>query len=283
MLSYFANQMRTFILLALLTVLLVLAGRAIGGQSGMMIAFLFAIVMNFGGYWFSDRIALSMTRSREVSEQEAPEYYSIVRKLTEQADMPMPRLYITPSPQANAFATGRDPNHAAVAVTEGILRILNRDELEGVIAHELAHIRNRDILIGSLAAVIAGAITMLANWAQWALLFGGLGRDDENHNPLLALPLILLAPLAAGLIQMAISRSREFLADETGALISGNPHALANALLKLEQSARQIPMQVNPAASHMFIVNPLRGVNVAHLFSTHPPIEERVRRLRAMA
>lgn len=280
--GHFSSQFRTFLLLTLLTVLLVYAGQALGGQEGMVLAFLFAVIMNVGSYWFSDRIAIAMTGSRPVSEQEMPEYYASVRKLAAQAGLPMPRLYITPSPQPNAFATGRDPNHAAIAVTEGILRILNREELEGVIAHELAHIRNRDILISSMAAVIAGAITMLANWAQWALMFGGFSRDSENRNPLVALPLIILTPLAAGMIQMAISRSREFLADATAAEITGQPLALANALLKLEQSAQRIPMQVNPAASHMFIVNPLRGVDLASLFSTHPPIAERVRRLQAM-
>lgn len=282
--SGLGNQFKTFFLMSLLTVLVILAGRALGGQTGMIIAFAFALVMNVGSYWFSDRMVIAMTRSKPIDRGQNPELYDMVETLARRAGLPMPKLYLTPSPQPNAFATGRNPDHAAVAVTDGLLRILNRDELEGVIAHELAHIKNRDILIGTLAAVMAGVITTLANWAQWALLFGGLGGsdDEEGGGGLAALPLIILGPIAALLIQMAISRSREYLADSTGAAVSGNPGGLARALAKLEQGARAIPMEVNTATSHMFIVNPLTGRSLMSLFSTHPPIPERIRRLNNM-
>lgn len=276
------NQFKTLILMSSLTILVVLIGSAIGGRSGMIMAFMFALIMNGGSYWFSDKIALSMTKSIPVSKQENPELYFIVEKLTINGGMPMPKLYLTPSPQPNAFATGRNPNHSAIAVTQGLLAMLDREELEGVIAHELAHIKNRDILISTIAAVMAGVITTMANWAQWALMFGGgQGDEEEGGGFLAALPLIILGPIAAILVQMAVSRSREYLADSTGASIAGQSRGLSNALLKLEQSSRAIPMNVNPAASHMFIINPISGLKLANLFSTHPPTEDRVRKLRS--
>ncbi|MEL1135483.1 zinc metalloprotease HtpX [Desulfitobacterium sp. THU1] len=281
--SGFGNQLKTVLLMSLLTVLVILAGGALGGRGGMQMAFLFALVMNFGSYWFSDKMALAMTKAVPLSREQSPELYDMVENLADNAGLPMPRLYMTPSPQPNAFATGRNPNHAAIAVTQGLMQILNREELEGVLAHEMAHIKNRDILISTLAAVLAGVLTMLANWAQWALMFGGLGGDDdEGGSSLAALPMIILGPIAAMLVQMGISRSREYLADSTGSEIAGNSYGLANALQKLERSAQAIPMNVNPSASHMFIVNPLKAKRVANLFSTHPPIEERVKRLYDM-
>src|SRR5919204_2776110 len=278
-----SNTIKTTILLAALTGLFVVVGGALGGRGGMVIAFLFAILMNMGAYWFSGDIALRMAGAREVSPEEAPWLHQLVDELATYARLPKPRVAIIDSPSPNAFATGRDANHAVVAVTTAILGILNRDELAGVLAHELGHVRNHDILISSIAATIAGAITMLANAAQWAMIFGGFGgRDDEDRNPFAALLMIILAPLAATLIQLAISRSREYGADETGARIVGNPEALARALEKLEMATSVRPLPVNPSVAHMFIVNPLKGVNFAGLFSTHPPIEERIRRLRAM-
>lgn len=269
--------------MGLLSVILVLIGSAVGGQSGAILFFLISLAMNFFTYYFSDKVAISMTRSQPVSEREAPELYSIVRRLAQRAGLPMPRLYVTPSPQPNAFATGRNPANSAVAVTEGLLQLLNRTELEGVLAHELAHIKNRDVLVGTIAAAFAGAITMLANIIQWGAILG-MGRDDEEGGAgaLGALLLAIIAPIAAMIIQMAISRSREYGADETGARIAGNTQGLASALLKLESAAHRIPMQVNPAASHLFIVNPLSGQSVARLFSTHPPIADRVERLKKM-
>ncbi|BAE86322.1 zinc metalloprotease HtpX [Desulfitobacterium hafniense] len=279
----FGNQLKTVFLMSLLTVLVILAGGAIGGRGGMQMAFIFALVMNFGSYWFSDKLALAMTKAEPISREQSPELYAIVEKLAYNADLPMPRLYMTPSPQPNAFATGRNPNHAAIAVTYGLMQLLNREELEGVLAHEMAHIKNRDILISTLAAVLAGVITTLANWGQWALMFGGLGGDDEDGaSGFAALPLIILGPIAAMLVQMGISRSREYLADSTGAEIAGNSYGLANALQKLERGSAVIPMNINPSASHMFIVNPLNARRVVNLFSTHPPIEERVKRLYSM-
>lgn len=277
----FGNQAKTVLLMSLLTIIVVLAGQALGGKSGMMFAFLMALVMNFGSYWFSDKIALAMTRAQFVTRDEKPQLYALVENLAHKANLPMPKLYITPSQQPNAFATGRNPAHAAVAVTTGLLAILDRNELEGVIAHELAHIKNRDIFIGTMAAVLAGVITTLANWAQWALMFGGFNgnNDDEEGGGLAALPLIILGPIAALLVQMAISRSREYLADATAAKITGQSTGLTNALLKLERGSSMIPMEVNPATSHMFIVNPLHAKRLLSLFSTHPPIEERVKRL----
>ncbi|MFZ5641583.1 MAG: zinc metalloprotease HtpX [Bacillota bacterium] len=282
--SGFGNQLKTLIFMSVLTALVVVAGSALGGRSGMVLAFGFALVMNGASYWFSDKIVIKMTGSRPLERRDNPELFDMVERLAREAGIPMPKLYLTPSPQPNAFATGRNPDHAAVAVTEGLLRLLNREELAGVIAHELAHIKNRDILIGTLAAVMAGVITMLANWAQWALIFGGGSSDDEEGGSgLAALPMIILAPIAAMLVQMAISRSREYLADSTGADIAGRPDGLAQALLKLEQGARMIPADVNPATSHMYIVNPLSGRRLINLFSTHPPVTERVKKLRNMA
>lgn len=276
------NQIKTLLLMSVLTILVVLIGRGIGGQSGMMMALIFALIMNGGSYWFSDKIALSMTGAQPLSKHDNIEIYAMVEKLTSNARMPMPRLYITPSAQPNAFATGRNPKHSAVAVTQGLLNILNREELEGVIAHELAHIKNRDVLISTIAAVMAGVITTMANLAQWALMFGVGNSDEEEGSGFLAsLPLIILGPIAAMLVQMAVSRSREYLADSTGAKIAGHSRGLANALLKLDHASRGIPMDVNPAASHMFIVNPLSAQRLMNLFSTHPTIEDRVRRLQA--
>jgi heat shock protein HtpX len=243
------------------------------------------MAINFGSYWFSDKIVLRMYNAQAVSEHEAPELYAMVKNLALKASMPMPRVYIIPGDTPNAFATGRNEQHAVVAVTEGILRILGRDELEGVLAHELTHIRNRDILIGSIAATLAGAIVMLANMAQWAAMFGGAGRDDDEGGGSNIVGLILmavLAPIAATLIQMAISRSREYLADAGGAKISGKPYGLAGALEKLSLASQTMPMKANPSTAHMFIVNPLTGRSLMNLFSTHPPIEERIARLRSM-
>jgi len=278
------NTIKTGLLLGALTGLLMLIGGWFGGQNGVVIAFFFAVVMNFGSYWFSDKLVLRMVHAHAVSEGEAPELYAMVKNLALRASMPMPRVYIIPGDTPNAFATGRDEHHAVVAVTEGILRILGRDELEGVIAHELTHIRNRDILIGSIAATLAGAIVMLAHMAQWAAMFGGAGSDDdEGGSNIVGLILMaVLAPIAATLIQMAISRSREYLADAGGAKISGKPYGLAGALEKLSRASQAIPMNANPSTAHMFIVNPLTGRSLMNLFSTHPPIEERIARLRSM-
>ena len=279
------NTIKTGLLLGALTGLLMLIGGLFGGQQGVVIAFIFAMVMNFGSYWFSDKIVLRMYNAQAVSEHEAPELYATVKNLALKASMPMPRVYIIPGDTPNAFATGRNEHHAVVAVTEGILRILGRDELEGVIAHELTHIRNRDILIGSIAATLAGAIVMLAHMAQWAAMFGGAGRDDDEGGGSNIVGLILmavLAPIAATLIQMAISRSREYLADAGGAKISGKPYGLAGALEKLSRASQTMPMEANPSTAHMFIVNPLTGRSLMNLFSTHPPIEERIARLRSM-
>jgi len=277
------NTLKTTFLLALLTVLLVLAGGAIGGRSGMTFALVMAGVMNFVSYWFSDKIVLAMYGAEQVTEADYPEFYGLVRQLAVQAGIPMPKVYVIPSDTPNAFATGRNPEHAAVAATSGVLRILSRDELLGVMAHELAHVKHRDILISSIAATVAGAITYLAHMAQWAAIFGGgRDRDEEGGGLLSVLVMAIVAPLAAMLIQMAISRSREFDADKGGAVYSGNPLYLAGALRKLEMANRQIPMDANPATAHMFIVNPLTGGGLMSLFSTHPPIEERIRRLEAM-
>ena len=281
------NGLKTAALLAVLTALLVLIGGALGGRGGMIIAFILAVVMNMGSYWFSDSIALKMAGAKEVSEEEAPELYSLVRELTAYARLPMPRVAIMEELAPNAFATGRDPNHAVVAVTTGIMRILDRRELAGVLAHELGHVKNRDILISSVAATVAGAITMMAQMAQWAMIFGGFrGSDDEEGGGIGdlvgGLVMIIVAPIAAMLIQLAISRSREYSADEGGAGLVGNPLALASALRKIHQGVQQIPMEANPATAHMFIVSPLTGGGIAKLFSTHPPVEERIARLEAM-
>jgi heat shock protein HtpX len=278
------NTLKTTFLLALLTVLLVLAGGAIGGRGGMTIALVMAAVMNLGSYWFSDKIVLAMYGAKQVSESDQPEFYGIVRQLAAQDGLPMPKVYIIPSDTPNAFATGRNPEHAAVAATSGILRMLSREELMGVMAHELSHVKHRDILISSIAATVAGAITYLAQMAQWAALFGGgRDRDEEGGGLLGMLVMAIVAPLAAMLIQMAISRSREYEADRGGAQLTGNPLYLANALRKLETANRQIPMEeASPASAHMFIVNPLTGGGIMSLFSTHPPMEERIRRLESM-
>ena len=247
-----------------------------------VIAFAFALLMNFGAYWFSDRIVLAMYRAREVSEAEAPDLVAMVRGLAQRARLPMPRVYVIPTPSPNAFATGRSPRHAAVAVTEGILGLMDREELEGVLAHELAHVRNRDTLISTIAATLAGVIMMLANMARWAAFFGG-GRDEEDRGGVVGLVVMaVLAPFAALLIQMAISRAREYLADATAAQVTKKPGALASALERLQQASERLPLQANPATAHLFIVNPLSGRSFLSLFSTHPPIEERVARLRAM-
>jgi heat shock protein HtpX len=278
------NTAKTTILLAGLTGIFLVIGLMIGGKAGMMFAFVFAIVMNMGAWWFSDTIALKMSGAREVSPAEAPRLYRIVETLAQRADLPMPAVYVIDSPMPNAFATGRSPNKSAVAATTGIMNMLSDDELAGVMAHELSHIKNRDTLISSIAATIGGAITMLANMAQWALIFGGLGGDDDDGGVaglVGGLLMIIVAPIAAMLIQMAISRSREYGADAGGADILGDPIPLANALAKLEQAATRTPMPVNPATSHLYIVNPLRG-GIAGLFSTHPNTEERIRRLREM-
>jgi len=276
------NTIKTFILMAALTALFLVGGQALAGQQGMIIALVMALALNFFAYWNSDKMALAMNRAKQVSSEEAPELHRIVETLSRRAGLPKPRVYVVDSPTPNAFATGRNPQHAAVAVTTGILQLLSRQELEGVLAHELGHIKNRDILISSIAAVMAGAISYLATMAQWAMIFGGRGRDNDNGNPLASLVMIIVAPLAAALIQMAISRSREYLADSAGAKISGNARSLASALQKLTTYNKQIPMKVNPASAQMYIVNPLTGGQLAKLFSTHPPIEERIRRLMAM-
>jgi len=278
------NSFKTALLLGVLTGLLLLIGGYFGGRTGLVIAFAFAMIMNFGSYWFSDRIVLKMYRAQPVTEAEARELYRIVRDLSMKASLPMPRVCIIPQDTPNAFATGRNEEHAVVAVTEGILRILSRDELEGVLAHELTHIKNRDILVGSIAATLAGAIVMIANMAQWAAIFGGLSRDDEDSGGgFIGLILTaILAPIAATIIQMAISRSREYMADDGGARISGKPYGLAGALEKLSRASQALPMNAEPATAHMFIVNPLTGRSLMNLFSTHPPIEERIARLRSM-
>jgi len=279
------NRLKTTLLLSLLTILMVFMGGAIGGQSGMVFAFLMALGMNFFSYWFSDKIVLKMYGAREIGEQEPPAFYRMVLRLAGQAGLPMPKVYIIPDNSPNAFATGRDPEHAAVAATEGILRILSPEELEGVMAHELAHVQNRDILIGTIAATFAGAISMIGNMLQWGAMFGaGRGDDEEGGSLIGSLALAIIAPIAAMLIQMAVSRSREYLADESGASICGRPLALASALRKLQNASQMIPMQdARPATAHMFIVNPLTGGNLMKLFSTHPPMEERIARLERMA
>jgi heat shock protein HtpX len=281
------NTLKTTLLLAVLTGLFVVIGRGLGGNSGMVFAFGLALVMNFGAYWFSDKVALAMTGAKEVDESQAPELHRLVERLALQARMPKPRVYVMETAAPNAFATGRDQNHAAVAVTTGIMQMLDRDELAGVMAHELSHIRNRDTLISAIAASVAGAITMLAHMAQWAMIFGGMRGDDEEGEGIGGmvggLLMIILAPIAAAIIQMAISRTREYGADATGARILGDPLPLARALEKMAYANQRVPMQVNPSTAHAFTVQPLSGGGMMGLFSTHPPIEERVRRLREMA
>ena len=279
-----SNVLKTGVLLGVLTALFVLGGRAIAGEQGMIIGFVVAALMNVFSYWFSDKIVLTMYGAQPVDEAQAPGLYVMVRRLATRAQIPLPRIYIIPTDTPNAFATGRNPQHAAVAVTEGIMRILDEDELEGVLAHELSHVTNRDVLISTIAATLAGAITYLAHMAQWAAFFGGRSRDDEEggSNPIVMLLFAVLAPIAAMLVQLAVSRAREFQADASGARLAGRSYGLAKALEKIEVASRVEPLPANPATAHLFIVNPLSGESFARLFSTHPPTEERIARLRAM-
>jgi heat shock protein HtpX len=279
------NMLRTTILMAALTGLIVWLGGMLGGSQGAVVALVMAAVMNFGSYWYSDRIVIAMYRGEEIQEQDDPELYAIVKELAQRNGMPMPRLYVIPSESPNAFATGRNPEHAAVAVTAGIRRLLTRRELQGVLAHELAHVTNRDILISSIAATMAGAIMMLARMAQWAMIFGGGRRDerDQGGSGLGLIATMILAPLAATLIQMAISRSREFQADDTGARLVQDPEALASALEKIAGTSARIPLDASPQTAHMFIINPLRASMLQNLFSTHPPLEQRIERLHEVA
>jgi heat shock protein HtpX len=280
-----SNIFNTALLLAVLTAMLVLIGGAIGGQQGMLVAFVLALVMNFFSYWFSDKIVLAMYGARPIEESQAPGLFAVVRRLATRAAIPMPRIYLIPTDTPNAFATGRNPDHAVVAVTEGIMRILDQDELEGVLAHELSHVKNRDVLISTIAATLAGAITYLAHMAQWAAMFGGGARSDDDEggaSPFAMILMAIIAPIAAMLVQLAVSRAREFQADASGARLAGRTWGLAKALEKLEMASRVAPMPANPATAHLFIVNPLSGQALMRLFSTHPPIEERVARLRAM-
>lgn len=278
-----SNIFKTAALLGALTALLVLIGGALGGQQGMLVAFFFALVMNFASYWFSDKLVLAMYRAEPIEEAEAPGLYRVLRTLATRAGIPMPRVYLIPSQTPNAFATGRNPERAAVAVTQGIMQMLDEHELEGVLAHELAHVKNRDVLIATIAATLAGAITYLAHMAQWAAIFGGRRDDEEEGGGAFgAILMAILAPIAAMLIQLAVSRAREYQADATGARLAGQPLGLAKALEKLHRASQALPMQASPATAHLFIVNPLSGSAWLTLFSTHPPIEERMARLRAM-
>ena len=274
------NTFKTAFLLTALTLLLMLLGRAFGGQNGMLIALVIAAVINFVSYFFSDKIALSAYRAKPVTREELPRVYNIVERLTQKIGIPMPKIYVIPNDSPNAFATGRNPQHASVAVTHGILNLLNDEEMEGVLAHELGHVRNRDILISSIAATIAGAITYAAEMGRWAMIFGGYERDDNNRGGgLSALFMLIVAPIAAMLIQLAVSRSREYQADESGAHYTGNPSALARALQKLDAYSRRLPMAATPSTAHLFIIQPLLGMNLGNLFSTHPPIAKRIERL----
>ncbi|MDQ7032362.1 MAG: zinc metalloprotease HtpX [Desulfonauticus sp.] len=276
------NQVKTFLFLTILTGILLFFGSLVGGRVGLIFAFILALVMNLGSYWFSDKIVLAMYRAREIPYEEMPFLHQMVEELSAKANIPKPKIYLLPQDVPNAFATGRDPKHAVVAVTAGILKILSPEELKGVLAHELGHIKNRDILIQTIAATVAGTIMFVADIVKWGVLLG-FGSDDEDApNPIVALVVAIIAPFAAMLVQMAISRSREYLADETGARLCGNPEYLASALEKLDAYSRNMIAEANPATAHMFIVNPLNGQSLANLFSTHPPIEDRVRRLRSM-
>jgi heat shock protein HtpX len=277
------NTLKTAFLLTLMTLLFIFIGYMLGGGQGMVVAFIFAALMNLGTYWFSDKIVLGMYRAQKVDEGSSPRLHSIVRHAAQAAKLPMPKVYVIPTQTPNAFATGRNPKHSAVAVTQGIMKILDDDELEGVVSHEMAHVRNRDILTGSIVATLAGAISMLAFMARFAAIFGGYGGRDRQGGGLGFLIMAIVAPLAALLIQMAISRSREFAADSTAAKNSHKPLALASALKKLEYAAKRIPLEAKPSTAHLFIVNPLSGKGMASLFSTHPPIEQRVARLEKMA
>ncbi len=274
------NTFKTAFLLTALTLLLMFIGRVFGGQNGMLIALIFAAVMNFVSYFYSDKIALAMYRAQPVTREQLPRAYQIVERLTQKIGIPMPKMYVIPTDSPNAFATGRNPQHASVAMTQGILNLLTDEEMEGVLAHELGHVRNRDILISSIAATIAGAITYLAHIAQWGMIFGGYERDREDRGGgLAALAMIILAPLAAMLIQLAVSRSREYQADESGAHYTGNPYALASALAKLDAYSKRLPMQATPSTAHLFIIQPFLGQSLMNLFSTHPPIAKRIERL----
>jgi heat shock protein HtpX len=276
------NTFKTAFLLTALTLLLMFIGRAFGGQNGMFLALIFAAIMNFVSYFFSDKIALAMYRAQPVTREQLPRVYQIVERLTQKLGLPMPKIYVIPTDSPNAFATGRNPSHASVAATQGILNLLSDEELEGVLAHELGHVNNRDILISSVAATLAGAVTMLANMAKWGMIFGGFGgrsdREDRGGG-LAALLMLIVAPIAAMLIQLAVSRSREYQADASGAHLTGNPYALASALQKLDASSRRLPMQASPSTAHLFIIQPLLGMNFGSLFSTHPPIAKRIERL----
>ncbi len=275
------NTFKTAFLLTALTLLLMFIGRFFGGQNGMFIALIFAAVMNFVSYFYSDKIALAMYRAQPVTREQLPRAYEIVERLTQKIGIPMPKIYVIPTESPNAFATGRNPSHASVAVTHGILSLLNDEEMEGVLAHELGHVRNRDILISSVAATVAGAITMLASMGRWAMIFGGFGGDREERRGggLGALLMLIVAPIAASLIQLAVSRAREYQADATGAHFTGNPYALASALQKLDAYSRRLPMQATPSTAHLFIIQPLLGISFGNLFSTHPPIAKRIERL----
>lgn len=279
------NILKTTFLLAALTLLFIWIGGLLGGREGMKLAFFMACAMNFISYWFSDKIVLAVYRAQPLPEDQAPEVHQMVRELAAEAHIPVPRIYRIPSPTPNAFATGRNPKNAAIAITQGIFQLLNYEELKGVLAHELSHVLNRDILISSIVATLAGAISMITSWARWGMMFGGSRRNnDRDSNPIVLLAAIILMPIAATLIQLAVSRSREYGADETGAGLCGNPLYLASALRKLDAAVKRTPMfQADPASAHLFIVNPLKGANLAALFSTHPPIEERIARLERMA
>jgi heat shock protein HtpX len=276
------NQLKTTFLLALMTVFIMVVGNLLGGRQGMIIALVLAAGMNFFSYWYSDKIVLKMYQAREATPQQAPELIEIVQTLSRQAGLPMPKVYIIPKEAPNAFATGRNPDNAVVAVTQGLLNLMDRQEVMGVLAHEMAHVKNRDILIGTVAATMAGAIMMLATMARWSAIFGGMGRDDDNGGMGVVgmIVMSIIAPLAAMIIQMAVSRSREYQADATGARIAGNPEGLARALEKLGTYSQRIPMDAKPSTAHMFIVNPLSGKSLQSLFSTHPPLEDRISRLR---
>ncbi len=283
------NTLKSVFLMTLIMMLFLVVGYALGGRTGLVIAFIFSLATNFASYWFSDKIVLSMYRARQITSADNVQLYNLVDTLAKRAGLPMPKLYVIDNDTPNAFATGRNPENAAVAVTTGIVRILNKEELAGVISHELGHVKHRDILLGSIAATLVGTITFIAEMAGWAAMFGGYGgrSDDDNRgggNALTSLVLIILAPIAATLLQLAISRSREYMADASGAEISGNPNALASALNKLTQVNAAVPMEnARPATAHMFIVNPLHGGGVASLFSTHPPIEKRIQKLQELS
>ncbi|MFA3783966.1 zinc metalloprotease HtpX [Melioribacteraceae bacterium 4301-Me] len=279
------NSVKTVILMTAMMILFMIVGSMLGGDTGLIIAFIFSLMLNFGAYWFSDKVVLRMYGAREVTAEEMPQLYNIVRELSMKAELPMPRIYIIDNPTPNAFATGRNPQNSAVAVTTGIMKILNKDELEGVLSHELTHVKNRDILVSTIAATLVGTITFIARMAGWAAMFGGYGSSrDRNNNALADLALIILAPIAAVLLQLAISRSREYMADAGGAKISGKPLALASALEKLTKTNEVLPMKnAGPSTAHLFIVNPFSGKAIMKLFSTHPPIEDRIERLKEIA